>query len=95
VLRMRVRRHLVGPVVVVDEVTAWPEVTVTDFGLTPAEVIVIVAALGPVPPSRTITVTPPLGEVLELPQPAARAARERTRTGILMLVIVKRTFSKC
>jgi hypothetical protein len=48
-------------------VTAWPTATVTVDGLTPADVMVIVAPLGPVPPSRTMTVTL-LGEVEEPPQ---------------------------
>jgi hypothetical protein len=55
-------------------VTAWPTATVTVAGFTPAAVIVTVAALGPVPPSRTMTVVPPPpGDVGELPPQEAIA----------------------
>src|SRR4051812_26876951 len=64
-------------------VTAWPTGTVTDFGFAPADVMVMVAALAPVPPSRTTIVTP-LGELGEPPpQPARVAARAKDeRMGI-------------
>jgi hypothetical protein len=47
--------------------------------------MVIVAALVPVPPSLTMTVTPPLGEVPAPPQPASAPASAKTKIGIVLL----------
>ena len=53
-------------------VTVWPTAAFTPLALTPAAVMVIVAPLPPaVPPSRTTTVTPPLGELGDEPPQAA------------------------
>src|SRR5690242_18538909 len=67
------------------KVTVWPTATDTVAGLTPFDVIVTVAPLGPpVPPSLTTTaVPPPPGDVEDPPPPPQaesmpRAARERT-----------------
>src|SRR5438128_5792136 len=65
-------------------VTVWPTAMVTVTGLTPFEVMVTVAPLGPpVPPSFTTTAVPPLPGDVEEPPPHAertpRAARERMK----------------
>ena len=66
-------------------VTFWPTATATADGLTPADVIVMLAPLcPPAPPSAEITVTPvPDGEEGEEPphakvEPSTTRARRRT-----------------
>src|SRR4051812_42263460 len=76
-------------------VMACPTASVTVLGLIPADVIVMVATLVPVPPSLTMTVTPPLGDVEEPPQPARSAARENAESNRNRVLDIRKTSVKC